>query len=97
MYVQSKGNLSVLPIIGTIITAVATSAAPTINDWLKKQMGLPTSSEEQAKITAQAYDVQKELTKMKLEQEAQIQKLIVVGGIAIGGILLLTILGGKKK
>jgi hypothetical protein len=96
MYVQNNKDLSVVDFL-TLLTGFATVVSPTINDWLKKQMGLPTSSEEQAKITAQAYEVQKELAKMKLEQEAQIQKLMIIGGLAIGGILLLTILGGKKK
>jgi hypothetical protein len=96
MYVRNNQNLSVIDIVA-LITGITTAISPTINDWLRKQIGLPTSSEEQAKITAQAYEVQKDLAKMKLEQEAQIQKLMIIGGLAIGGILLLTILGGKKK
>jgi len=96
MYVQNNQNLSVVDFL-TLLTGFATVVSPTINDWLRKQIGLPTSTEQQAKITAQAYEVQKELAKMKLEQEAQIQKLMIIGGLAIGGILLLTILGGKKK
>jgi len=100
MYLQSKGNLqslSILPIVGTLVTAVATAAAPSINDWIKKQLGLPTSSEEQAKATAQAYEVQKELAKMKMEQEAQMQKIMIIGGLAIGGILLYTALSKRRK
>jgi len=96
MYVQSNKDLSAIPIL-PLITGLVTAISPTINDWLKKQMGLPTTSEQEAKISAQAYEVQKELAKIKLEQEAQIQKLMIIGGLAIGGILLLTILGGKKK
>ena len=97
MYVKlEKNELEGLPVVATIVSAVATAAAPSINDWIRKQLGLKTEAEIRSEELAKAYETQKYLAELKLAKEMELQKIMVIGGLVIGGIALYSILTRRK-
>ena len=68
----------------------------TVGDWLKKQVGVPTSAEERAAESARAYQAEVEKARYAVQTQAGLQQYLVIGGIAVAGLAVVLLLGRKK-
>lgn len=92
MYIQREGTLGQID-----LTSWLAPIGQVGGDWLKKQLGMPTSAEEQAKARAEELQAKKELAKENIKTQAEMQKYMIYAGAGLLGVAVIVFVISMQK